>query len=145
KQLNDLVDFFEDQQRLTRTCLIGVGLVCGLAIKGDAHEITVSKGCGVTTDGDLLYLPEITYKHFRAYDNAQIKYPPFYPMGTDSAQMRLWELLPETGAPLPADSQPLDQFTAVSTMPLSDMVALLYLEYFEKEPDACTAIDCDNQ
>src|SRR5690606_5608114 len=27
----------------------------------------------------------------------------------------------------------------------ADMVALLYLEYFEKEPDACTAIDCDNQ
>lgn len=145
KQLNDIVDFFEDQQRLTRTCLIGVGLVCGLSIKGNANGITVSKGCGVTTDGDLLYLPEITYKHFKAYDNSLIKYPPFYPLGTDSAQMLLWELLPDASATLPTDSKPLSQFNTASNKELSNMVALLYLEYFEKEPDACTAIDCDNQ
>lgn len=144
KQLNDIVDFFEDQQRLTRTCLVGVGLVCGLSIKGDANGITVSKGCGVTTDGDLLYLPEISYKNFKAYDNSLIKYPPFYPLGTDSAQMLLWELLPDAPT-LPAGSKPLSQFKAASNKELSEMVALLYLEYFEKEPDACTAIDCDNQ
>jgi len=79
KQLNDIVEFFEDQQRLTRTCLIGVGLVCGLSFKGDANGITIGKGCGVTTDGDLLYMPETTYKNFRAYDNSLIKYPPFIP------------------------------------------------------------------
>ncbi|AYL94530.1 hypothetical protein [Mucilaginibacter celer] len=146
KQLNDIVDFFEDQQRLTRTCLIGVGLVCGLSFKGDANGITVCKGCGVTTDGDLLYLPETVYKNFRAYDNSLIKYPPFYPLGTDSAQMDLWELVAadDKGA-FPADSSPLTTFKTKTGNELLEMYGLLYLEYYSKDPDACTAIDCDNQ
>lgn len=146
KQLNDIVEFFEDQQRLTRTCLIGVGLVCGLSFKGDANGITVGKGCGVTTDGDLLYLPETTYKNFRAYDNSLIKYPPFYPLGTDSAQMALWELvLPDDKGVFPVDSTALTGFKAKAGKELTEMYGLLYLEYYSKDPDACTAIDCDNQ
>lgn len=146
KQLNDIVEFFEDQQRLTRTCLIGVGLVCGLSFKGDANGITIGKGCGVTTDGDLLYMPETTYKNFRAYDNSLIKYPPFYPMGTDAAQMALWELVtPDDKGAFPVDSFALTDFKSKATKDLTEMFGLLYLEYYSKDPDACTAIDCDNQ
>lgn len=146
KQLNDIVEFFEDQQRLTRTCLIGVGLVCGLSFKGDANGITIGKGCGVTTDGDLLYMPETTYKNFRAYDNSLIKYPPFYPMGTDAAQMALWELVtPDDQGVFPVDSFALTDFKSKATKDLTEMYGLLYLEYYSKDPDACTAIDCDNQ
>jgi hypothetical protein len=146
KQLNDIVEFFEDQQRLTRTCLIGVGLVCGLSFKGDANGITIGKGCGVTTDGDLLYMPETTYKNFRAYDNSLIKYPPFYPMGTDAAQMALWELVtPDDKGVFPVDSFALSNFKSKAGKDLTEMYGLLYLEYYSKDPDACTAIDCDNQ
>ncbi|QEM11201.1 hypothetical protein [Mucilaginibacter rubeus] len=146
KQLNDIVEFFEDQQRLTRTCLIGVGLVCGLSFKGDANGITIGKGCGVTTDGDLLYMPETTYKNFRAYDNSLIKYPPFYPLGTDAAQMALWELVtPDDKGAFPVDSFALTDFKSKATKDLTEMYGLLYLEYYSKDPDACTAIDCDNQ
>ncbi|WP_413667095.1 hypothetical protein ACEN9X_21530 [Mucilaginibacter sp. Mucisp86] len=146
KQLNDIVEFFEDQQRLTRTCLIGVGLVCGLSFKGDANGITIGKGCGVTTDGDLLYMPETTYKNFRAYDNSLIKYPPFYPLGTDAAQMALWELVtPDDKGVFPTDSFALTNFKAKAGKDLTEMYGLLYLEYYSKDPDACTAIDCDNQ
>jgi|GEM_PF-1447795 len=146
KQLNDIVEFFEDQQRLTRTCLIGVGLVCGLSFKGDANGITIGKGCGVTTDGDLLYMPETTYKNFRAYDNSLIKYPPFYPMGTDAAQMALWELVtPDDKGAFPVDSFALTNFKSKAGKELTEMYGLLYLEYYSKDPDACTAIDCDNQ
>jgi hypothetical protein len=146
KQLNDIVEFFEDQQRLTRTCLIGVGLVCGLSFKGDANGITIGKGCGVTTDGDLLYMPETTYKNFRAYDNSLIKYPPFYPMGTDAAQMALWELVtPDDKGAFPVDSFALSNFKSKAGKDLTEMYGLLYLEYYSKDPDACTAIDCDNQ
>jgi hypothetical protein len=146
KQLNDIVEFFEDQQRLTRTCLIGVGLVCGLSFKGDANGITIGKGCGVTTDGDLLCMPETTYKNFRAYDNSLIKYPPFYPMGTDAAQMALWELVtPDDKGVFPTDSFALTNFKSKAGKELTEMYGLLYLEYYSKDPDACTAIDCDNQ
>ncbi|TSJ43013.1 hypothetical protein FO440_02140 [Mucilaginibacter corticis] len=147
KQLNDIVEFFEDQQRLTRTTLIGVGLVCGLNITSDTTGITVSKGCGVTTDGDLLYMPQTTYANFRPYDNSLIKYPPFYPLGTDQAQMALWELvLPDaTTNQLPVDSIALTGFKDKASSDITSMIGLLYLEYYQKEPDACTAIDCDNQ
>jgi hypothetical protein len=147
KQLNDIIEFFEDQQRLTRTCLVGVGLVCGFGFKGNAGGITVSKGCAVTTDGDLLYMQDTAFTHFRAYDNKLVKYPPFYPSGTDKPQMSLWELTladPATNK-LPGGSLPLAGFQAKAGKTVQQMVGLLYLEYYLKDPDACTAIDCDNQ
>ncbi|HNX56294.1 MAG TPA: hypothetical protein PKO30_11965, partial [Prolixibacteraceae bacterium] len=56
-QLNTLVNYFQDQQRLTRVCLNGVGIVCGLKVSiGTGNEVTVTQGCGITTDGDLIRL-----------------------------------------------------------------------------------------
>ncbi|OFZ56467.1 MAG: hypothetical protein A3D92_17630 [Bacteroidetes bacterium RIFCSPHIGHO2_02_FULL_44_7] len=31
-QLNELIEYFEDQDRLSRICLSGVGLVCGFEV-----------------------------------------------------------------------------------------------------------------
>jgi hypothetical protein len=56
EQLNSIGDYFEDQGRLTRTCLIGVGVACGLQVQVNREDIIVSKGTGITTDGDLLHL-----------------------------------------------------------------------------------------
>ena len=59
-QLNGFLDYFDDQDRLTRTSLSGVGIVCGFQIKtneGDTiSEIEITQGRGVTTDGDLVAL-----------------------------------------------------------------------------------------
>ena len=56
KQLNEVVDYFEDQTRMTRTLLLGVGLVCGLEVSHNPsnNNITIGAGPSVTTDGDLL-------------------------------------------------------------------------------------------
>lgn len=153
KQLNDLINFFEDQDRLTRTCLVGVGLVCGLVINYDAATpaITVGKGCGVTTDGDLLMVEPTTYKHFKVYDNRKKGtsdpiYDPFFPIPDGGKQIDLWELVvPNSKGELPLDSKALGTFNATTGKQLDDMVALLYLEYYLQDPDKCTAIDCDNQ
>lgn len=75
-QLNEFIDYFEDQDRLSRTLLSGVGIVCGFkstitssGLVPDVMEkiaprkaenaldtIVITQGAGVTTDGDLITL-----------------------------------------------------------------------------------------
>lgn len=78
-QLNEFIDYFEDQDRLSRTRLSGVGLACGFKsiyfdssvsdetiqeiFKGKLinpkdylDTIVITQGAGVTTDGDLMTL-----------------------------------------------------------------------------------------
>lgn len=152
-QLNELIDFFEDQDRLTRTCLIGVGLVCGLPVAYDpsAPSITVGRGCGVTTDGDLLTMESTVFNNFKVYDNRKKGsndpiYDPFWPATDGGNQIPLWELvIPDGDGKLPVDAKALSTFNAATGKLLDDMTALLYLEYYLQDPDKCTAIDCDNQ
>ncbi|PZU05092.1 MAG: hypothetical protein DI622_19440, partial [Chryseobacterium sp.] len=75
-QLNEFIDYFEDQDRLSRTRLSGVGVVCGfkseytnllLPTEIDMvgkeglddpflQTILIAQGAGVTTGGDLITL-----------------------------------------------------------------------------------------
>ncbi|MDV7698755.1 PKD domain-containing protein [Chryseobacterium soli] len=76
-QLNEFIDYFEDQDRLSRTRLSGVGVVCGFKsaysdfifqpalvkkeskpgdLDLDFNTIGITQGVGVTTDGDLITL-----------------------------------------------------------------------------------------
>ncbi len=55
-QLNDVTQYLDDQNRLTRVQLIGVGIVDGLRVSLVGNSIRVGKGLGVTTDGDILGL-----------------------------------------------------------------------------------------
>ncbi len=85
-QLNEFIDYFEDQDRLSRTRLSGVGVVCGFqstyidfVLQPDSvmekksgsedreidlnfNTIAITQGAGVTTDGDLITLRQKTDK-----------------------------------------------------------------------------------
>ncbi len=56
--LNDLVTYLDSHNRLTRTHLIGMGIVCGLEVhsiyKEGQAEIRISKGCGLTSEGYII-------------------------------------------------------------------------------------------
>jgi len=56
--LNDVFDYLDQQERQTRSYLIGIGIACGLEIALSGFTITVSKGCGVTSEGYLIVEPE---------------------------------------------------------------------------------------
>ena len=62
--LNRSMDYLEQQDRLTRQKLIGIGIACGLEISlnrsGDNIEIIISKGVGVSSEGFLIRLDEST-------------------------------------------------------------------------------------
>ena len=150
-QLNNLIQYFDDQGRLSRVCLNGVGIACGFQINlTGSKEIIVSQGCGVTTDGDLIQLqqsvPEettitidiesIKFTHYKVFEDTNVKYSPFF---KSNAQLPLFELIPEFQNPK-TDFFPLNTFSGIEKM-----VVLLYLEEFPKPPELCTAIDCNNQ
>ncbi len=148
KQLNGFIDYLDDQDRLSRVFLTGVGIVCGLAVEEASQKaITITQGVGLTTDGDLLMLQElvsgvsiktiaqrqITFTRYRKFEDTSAHYT-FFTRG--DAQVELWELLPEGSD----NSYPLEELPG-----LNDKTALLYLESFPNEGDLCSAIDCDNQ
>lgn len=158
-QFNEFLDFFEDQDRLSRVMLQGVGIVCGLKPKLVYKDrllksIQLSQGAALTTDGDLLTLNKTNkvseelyvsdlktinidqkeYTHFKGYDNFKAKYPAFY---NEEKQIELWELA--TDLEKNSDFQPIEKLSN-----LEDKYLLLYLENYEKEVKPCRGVDCDN-
>lgn len=143
-QLNEIIDFFEDQHRLTRTCLIGTGIVCGLHLRRTASQVTLSAGTAVTTDGDLLKMEITRYKHFAEYEMPEGgKYDPFvYSDGSQEKTVKLYQLLTDEDKKKSTSSSPrsIKELDSV----IADWVAILYLEYYLKDPEKCTPTNCDN-
>lgn len=160
-QFNEFLDFFEDQDRLSRVMLQGVGIVCGLEPQliysgKRLSSLKLSYGVALTTDGDILTLNNTSkiskdlhvntlrstdiesnnYRYFKAYDNFKVKYPAFYDESGEQ-QIELWEL--STTKEANSDLQPINNFSG-----LEDKYLLLYLEDYEKELRPCKGVDCDN-
>ncbi|MDI3319777.1 hypothetical protein [Pinibacter soli] len=76
KHLNDLFNYLDQQNRLTRCKLIGSGIVCGLEISHTNDTINITKGCGVTSQGYLIllcdHIGENGYKYCMSFTK-----PPF--------------------------------------------------------------------
>ena len=140
EQLNSIADYFEDQTRLARVNLLGVGIVCGLGVTVQASTVRVTKGVGVTTDGDLLYLPSDTvFDKFKLYDASNPQYGPFF---VGETLITLYELGRQGEADTRAAA--LDQFTPQTGKSLNNMVAVLLMESYVKDRDICTGTECDN-
>lgn len=156
-QLNEFINYFEDQDRLTRVCLNGVGIACGFQVTFHAthKQISITQGCGVTTDGDLIKLlsaiPDetsdksieqktILYTHYREFQDEYAQYQHFHTLQEDDSlkQIPLWELKAE-------NTQDEDFDLPLTGLDLSDKIVLLYLESYPKTPDICTETNCDNQ
>ncbi len=159
-QLNEFIEYFKEQDHLSRICLTGIGIVCGFELSVFDEEgttIQVTQGCGITSDGDLLKLqqkpgvgvevtdkstqdskniiiPLETYKHYKEFEDADAKYEHFR---SGENTIDLWELIP-IGEAKEDDEE-------IEDLDLSDKVAILYLENFEEDPSNCTGNDCDNQ
>jgi hypothetical protein len=132
-QLNEITNYLNEQDRLTRTRLIGAGIVWGLKVGSDGHNITVSRGCAVTTDGDLLCLDsDAKYNCCKPFDDRNAHYGPFVPQ---DEQIPLWELAVDE-----ADATPIEDLDNVS-----NMIVVLYLESYPFDPGICTGQECDNK
>lgn len=154
-QLNEFIDYFEDQDRLSRTRLSGVGLVCGFKSEpsGSGTAIVITQGAGVTTDGDLITLRQKldktsdvdihfdskSYTYYRTYTD-EVEYQHFR---IDGKQISLVELLTE---------DEYNQLTSVEGFKpvkeiagtIADKVIILYLESYSNDETPCQDADCDN-
>jgi hypothetical protein len=146
EQLNSLAAYLDDQQRLTRVALIGVGIACGLWPSLDGELVRLTHGVGTTTDGDLVVVPkEVSYDRYRPYDGTTARYAPFFPPNGQGAKMiPAFELVPED---VDKDDERARKLTAFGDedRQLNQMVALLYVESHLHDPDLCTGTDCDNR
>lgn len=136
QQLNSITEYLDDQSRLTRTQLLGIGIVGGLWPTLSKEALTVGRGVGVTSDGDLLAWPQDTaYARWAEYDESAPAYESFY---AGEQRLPLIELL-EAGDP--RDGKPL----ADLANRLPGLVAIAFMESYENDPDLCTGGACDNK
>lgn len=141
-QLNHAIRYFDYQDRLTRTRLIGAGIVCGLKVLFGTSDITITKGCGITSDGDIISLPQdLTYVQLTAFDDSKAQYLPFR---NEEKQIPLFELMVK-GASAPGNQEVTPINTFFSQNAAADYVVLLYLSQFLEDTDICSSVDCDNK
>lgn len=145
-QLNGVTDYLNDQTRLTRIYLLGVGVFFGLRVSLQNNTVILAKGIGITTDGDLLYYSnDIVFDRFLKYDESNPKYAPFYVSGNTAGEMILVYELIRQGATDPRNPIfSLSEFATQTNKNLRDMVAVLLMESYVNDPDICTGTDCDN-
>lgn len=135
RHLNDVVNYLDEQTRLTRANLIGIGIVCGLEIEfhsAPSAAIRLSKGVGVSSAGYLLVEPDdvelVAYRAYALPDD--IAYPSL-------GDFSLWELFPD-GEP---NTTPLTQPAGF----LDDKAVLLFLELKKAGLRNCSPNNCDDK
>jgi len=137
--LNDLFNYLDEQDRLTRANLIGVGIVCGLevSVSTDGSQLTISQGCGITTGGYLVTFPGTTFTEYKSYNAVNpLYYEKFVDIPNKSQIYPLDELF---------ESSVTDGTTNLTTAYLSDKVVLLYVELLEQSAMNCDPSSCDDK
>jgi len=152
RHLNQVFNYLDEQERLTRANLIGIGIVCGLEIKRTAGNVSIllSKGCGVTSEGYLIVEPEeevalVEYKTYVLPDEVT-EYLPFKyekPDPNDNTktirlQYELYELLEK-------DEPGSTKLKDAPANFLEDMAVLLFLELEKEGLRNCSPNNCDDK
>jgi hypothetical protein len=136
--LNTLEKYLDEQNRLTRAALHGIGIVCGLEVSIDDTRtiLTISKGYGITSEG---YPGIVGNEDFVASRYQEFTVPDNYPIFSKDHKNNysLQELLDaghddyNTGTPLTKEI-------------LEKKVVLLFVEILEKDLKNCSATSCDD-
>jgi hypothetical protein len=154
KHLNDLVAYLEQQDRLTRNKVIGVGIVCGLEVDYEpkSNRIRITQGCAVTSEGYVITQDACVLNQFREYTlpvpfveevtesmPEGMAYPLF--MGEGGGQIPLWELLPTDHVPASGEPKP----SSLNATFVSNKVVMLFLECNLESLRNCDINDCSDK
>ena len=138
-QLNQTIKYFDRQIRLSRKDLHGVGIVCGLKVTPSRTGFSVTQGCGVTTDGDLLSLDKTTtYNKYKDFKDENARY--WFDRNTNE---RVWELIPNDIQD--PEATVFSKFQANENVNPQNLAVVLYQEDYTQEPEDCNEVDCDNE
>lgn len=138
-QLNQLSAYLDQQNRLTRSKLIGIGIVCGLQIQPLTAGVKISKGLGITSEGFLIQIgTDFLATHYRPYILPEtVTYKPF---GFPTQDVTLWEMLSEK----PVDETEVKKLNSPANF-LNDKFVLLFLEIFDRDLKSCLGNACDDK
>lgn len=153
EHLNDIVDYLEPQDRLTRTRLTGIGVVCGFRPEWDAATATLTLSCGAatTSEGYLIAENDIVLDRFRPYtvpipsapdttpeEKAKARYP-FLFDGND--QREAFELLPDDFELADGEAAPAKLTQGF----IADKTVMLFLECNLETLKNCDVNDCSDK
>ncbi|ACF11304.1 hypothetical protein Cpar_0891 [Chlorobaculum parvum NCIB 8327] len=141
--LNTLHDRLDEQNRLTRATLHGIGIVCGLEISvsksGGNATIAISKGYGVTSEGYAVIIGDEGFQADRCRKlTIEDDYTPL--LVDEDEEAELLELL-DSDHELYDD----DDSSTIDATSLSGMAVLLYVERLETSLKTCTPSSCEDQ
>ena len=146
KHLNKLISYLEEQDRMSRISLLGMGIVCGLDIS-KPNSTTISIGCGtaITSLGFLIPFKTSNYTHFKRttisehFLHPDLEKHPYLDSIYNYAQ--LYAPFENCLELLPFDSE--DEGKEILTEDiLDDKVIMLLLEAPLIDEKNCVAIDC---
>ena len=141
--LNEMFGYLDEQGRMTRSNLIGIGIVCGLQVKAASakNSITITKGVGVTSEGYLVrFDQDVVYHAYKSFDAVKEEYySKFVNTATTpkTQKFTLLELKPDItdgGTELAAIPGSLDQY-----------LVLLFVELLQEQNKNCDPNSCDDK
>ena len=157
KHLNQIIEYLEEQGRLTRNALQGYGIVSGLEVRRNGtNSLSISEGVGLTSYGYLV-MPDttnaqadargkrwITYDKKRVFNPANLLFP--YKLGNDATATN-YEFLAEAAAVLqlvPASQANNADVLVTPLVPadLTNRVVVLFVQIQVKELQSCEADSC---
>lgn len=152
--LNSLVAYLDQQTRLTRTHLIGIGIVCGLEPSSNylpaAAKILISEGCGVTSEGYLIALSETVLTHYQPDQSvtaALFNPTDLTPPASPPPQVKVTELFALAGInriPLHQTPEGNQRDESAFTSFLTNQVLVVVWEPEDAQRDSCL-VDCDDR
>lgn len=148
-QLNELVNYLDEQSRLTRVKLIGMGVACGFVPVfnlqdpdfGNRVTLKITCGTGITSEGYLLKMGDCTVTKYRPYTvPASISYDPFGPPLYTG--LNFFEMLTDDAEEDPSNpTSPITQ--AFFGSGESRKIVMLFLEVFDNDLGSCLSKACD--
>jgi len=152
RQLNDLTEYLEQQDRLSRRTLTGIGVVCGFEVDAQGGTVSIGKGVAVTSEGYLIAAGRQVYDRFLPYTLpvpaageatseaiAEARYEFLFPDG--NTQTPVFELFDTDYVPAPGDPQP----TPLSDAFLANKTVMLFLECRLQSLKSCDINDCSDK
>lgn len=145
--LNNLLNYLEQQQRLTRIKLIGRGIVCGLEINSSNEAIAISKGCAITSQGHLIQLCEGRFTHVIPYSPPELPNDLYFISQCGEASREnipyynredILELIEES------DTE-TENKENLQTITRRDYVVVLFLEATQTDLKNCDTQDCNDK
>lgn len=144
RDLNNIISYLDSQNRLTRTHLIGMGIICGLEVKLSPalDKIEITSGCGLTSEGFVIpYSTEGTNQDsFTHYRNETLPQNLLLSGAAVADDFLLQELILASVA----DAAPAEDILPLTELDdLEQKIVLLVYDWQDDPRDSCL-IDCDD-